>query len=336
MTEQTIAELESTYENRNEETIVTELGTVEIDDLATSLTIAGQSFPLEGEAEGLLASYLKIPKPYLKSLGNEFKATTLRYHLDQNSEADTMLEIVNGHIISIHTPDRALISTRDIVAVAAKVFEPDDIVRTILRDETTFHLDVTSQRHLVEVPNPERVVGRPEVGDITQAGVRILAFPHQVKNPIVESYLCRLVCTNGMTSAIPSGRIELKGNTVDEVLAEMERAAETALSIADERLAQYLATASTQFPGNPQQFAVALATEAGLGAGVIKRVIDILNQIPEETATVYDVVQAFTAVANHDVNHSTMIKLQRLGGHLSTHTADAINRCGTCEQHLPR
>ena len=72
------------------------------------------------------------------------------------------------------------------------------------------HLDVSSPEFTVEVPGDgsER---RPAVGDITQAGIRVLAYPGLAKAPTVATYLHRLVCTNGMQVKETVGQISLRG-----------------------------------------------------------------------------------------------------------------------------
>jgi hypothetical protein len=59
----------------------------------------------------------------------------------------------------------------------------------------------------------------------------------------------------------------------------------------------------------------------------------LVNQLPDN-ATVYDVNQAFTSVANLDVTHAARVKLQTLGGHLAFEPDKMIARCRTCEQRL--
>jgi hypothetical protein len=329
-----IAELEESLDNRDQETIVTDLGTLEVSDDASTVSLGAQRFLLDEQAEAAIGRYLKLEKKYVKSCDPEFKAVTLNHWIGVASEATTTFEIVNGGLVSVHSPNDVMIPVREIAAVAVRVFDPDDEVNSILSDESVFHLDVTSSRYQIEIPNPDRIPGRPEVGDITNGGVRFLAYPNAVKAPSVMGYWNRLVCTNGMSTPVKGGEVSIKGHTVEEVIQEMEHAALAVLAVNDERMARYLASASTSFPGTPQAFAFALGQEAKLSAGVMKQVMDLINQLPEN-ASVYDVNQCFTAVANHDVNHQTMLNLQTLGGRLGLDADRMISRCATCERPLP-
>ena len=332
----TVGELAASLDNRHEETLTAELGSIQFADDATSLTAQdGRVLTLDESAEAALARYLKIPRSYLQSLQPGFKAETYRYHADQHSEVSTVLEVVGGHLISVHSPDQMMLPVRSVAELATKVFRESDTVRTLVRDHNLLQLDITTADHAVEVPNPNRIIGRPEVGDITEGGVRILAYPYQVKAPSGVSYFNRLECTNGMCQEIKSGEIRITASTVDEVLEQMEAAAREVLSSLDDKLQSYLHTAHTPVPGSRQAFALQLGREARLGAGVMFEVMDVINQLPDEGTSVYDVMQAFTGVANNDVTHQTMLRLQTLGGSLAMNTQRMIDRCGVCERLLP-
>jgi hypothetical protein len=129
------------------------------------------------------------------------------------------------------------------------------------------------------------------------------------------------------------GQISIKGRTVDEVIAEMEMAADLVLSQLDEKLARYAETRSILVPGSPQAFVAQLAREAGVNRQVLDAVLDIVNQLPAPVS-VWDVQNAFTAVANVVERYSTMTRLQQLGGSLSFDAERMVERCGTCERLL--
>lgn len=326
---QDLARMAST---RNEARVVVKMRDVEFNDTATEMTVGDDAFYLDEQATAAVGKYLKIPAPYLKACPAQFRAETLRFWRDQYSEVDTMIESVGGELVGIHSPDLMMVPLESVVEMAERVFSPEDEVRTLLRNQDIFHLDVTSDRYTVDVPNPERIPGRPEQGDITAGGVRFIAYPNRVKAPVVSTYLCRLVCTNGLVTDLKGDQITLKGRTLSEVIDEMECAAESVLGHLDASLKSYAATATTKVPGSPLAFAMALSREYGLKVSVRDAVMDIVNQLPEH-ASVYDVIQAVTSVANR-VSYVTQLQLQQLGGALSFETTRMIERCRTCEQLL--
>lgn len=328
-----VSELADRLSTRDEHRIVTRLGDLSLSDDATTLTVRGEGIFLDEHGTALLGKYLKIPGPYLKSCPADFRAQTLRYWMGRHAEADTVLETLGDSLIGVHSPDLLMLPLEAVGEMISRVFAPDAEVRTLLRDDQRLHVDVTAPAYAVEVPNPDRVPGRPEVGDITEGGVRFLAYPNKAQAPVVSSYLHRLVCTNGMTTNLKGGQITLKGRTVDEVLLEMEIAATEILGTLDEALQGYVATAQMATPGTPLAFATQLMREANLPVRVREAVVDNINQLPAN-ASVFDVNQSITRVANHGVTYATQLRLQELGGTLVFDVDETLRRCGTCEQLL--
>lgn len=324
-----IAEFDQLLSLRNHERRSVCLGDVVIADDASVLEVGTDVFSVDDALERSLANYLRIPSSYLAACPPEFKARTLQFWQQQHADVDTVLELTDGHITSIHAPEALMLPMRDVVRVAEQVFDPEAEVRFHYLDETRLHLDVTTPRHQVDVQSP---VYR-QVGDITEAGLRFLAYPNQVKPPSVGAYLERLACTNGMTTTERAGQISLRGRTVDEVIEEMELAARRMLGTLDDRLARYAATAERPIPGNRQAFAHQLAREANLPRTVLDTVMELVNQLPED-ATLYDINQAFTSVANTDVPYATRIRLQNLGGYMAFEPDRIVARCTTCQHPL--
>ena len=329
-----VSELADRLSTRDEHRIVTRLGDLSLSDDATTLTVRGEGIFLDEHGTALLGKYLKIPGPYLKSCPADFRAQTLRYWMGRHAEADTVLETLGDSLIGVHSPDLLMLPLEAVGEMISRVFAPDAEVRTLLRDDQRLHVDVTAPAYAVEVPNPDRVPGRPEVGDITEGGVRFLAYPNKAQAPVVSSYLHRLVCTNGLTSLYEADKISLKGRTVPEVLTEMEVAANEILGQLDSRLADYARTAQVPAPGTPLAFVMQLAREFSLLVRIREAITDRVNQLPAN-ATVYDVMQSVTAVANMGVAYPRQLLLQQLGGRLAFETERMIERCRVCEQLLP-
>ena len=323
-----VGQLTEHLAKRAEGTITAKLGEFTVNDDATVLS-AGHTahFVLDESANHALARYLKIPPAYFDGLTPDFRATLLRYEFDRRQNADTVVESLAGEIVAVHQPSQIMLPVSRVVEVITKTLKPEDTVRRFLVDDQRLHVDVTTTDHNVVFPSDA------EVGDITEAGLRILSHPYASKPPSVGTYLERLACTNGQTTPEKVGQVSIKGRTVDEVIAEMEVAAELVLSQLDEKLARYAATRSILVPGPPQAFVAQLAREAGVNRQVLDAVLDIVNQLPEPVS-VWDVQNAFTAVANIVERYSTMTRLQTLGGSLSFDAERMVERCGTCERLL--
>ena len=329
-----VGELTEHLAKRDEGTFTAKLRDFSVTDDATQLSVklsplTGVNFILDESANHALARYLKVPPAYFDGLTPDFRATLLRYEFDRRQTADTVVESLAGEIVAVHQPSQVMLPVSRVVEVITKTLKPEDTVRRFLVDDQRLHVDVTTADHVVGWVDP----AHPEVGDITEAGLRILSHPYASKPPSVGTYLERLACTNGQTTPEKVGQISIKGRTVDEVIAEMEMAADLVLSQLDEKLARYAATRSILVPGPPQAFVAQLAREAGVNRQVLDAVLDIVNQLPEPVS-VWDVQNAFTAVANVVERYSTMTRLQTLGGSLSFDAERMVERCGTCERLL--
>ena len=336
-----VAELSEQLAKRNESRFIAKLGDFRIEDDASMLTIkGGEDTPdrrvlLDEKALLVLAKFTKVlTARYLNECPPDFRAQTLRYWLGQKPQSQVLMESVDHDLVGMYDSGIRMIPVARIAQMVENVFSPEDEVRMLLRDEDKFHLDVTSEQFKVDVPNPHRIPGRPEVGDITCGGIRFLATPNKVKAPTVSRFFHRLICTNGMTTPVSDGKINIKGLSVSEIIASMEEAAQQLLSDMDEHLNTYRDTAQLAVPGHPVSFAEQLGHEMNIPQRQLHVVLDRVRQLPQEQATVYDVNQAFTSVANEVRNYSDRTRLQTLGGELAFNAPRMIERCGTCEHLL--
>lgn len=315
-----------------DETILIDLGDLKVAEDGSALGIGATHFTLDEIGEKALSGYLKIPHAYLKKCDPEFKAFTIRHWCDKFAEVEAKIHVEQGSIVSIASPDTITVPNEAVADIISSVFEPGDEV-DVYQDFDSLHLDVISYRHQVEVANPHEVPFRPLIGDVTHGGVRFLTKPRQSKEPIVSSFFKRLVCMNGMTTHERLGQINIKATTGPEVIEEMELAARRIYDGLESALERYAATATIPVPGSLQAFAHQLAAEYKLKREVLDAVMVSINQLPEG-ATVYDVIQAFTAVA-HDLPYAAKARLEILGGTLALDTDRMIKRCTSCERLLP-
>lgn len=329
-----VGELEEHLAKRKEGSVVAKLGDFSVSEDASELTVNhgfdNSVFSLDQGASAAVAKYLKIPVSYYEKLTPDFRSTLLRYEMERHKDADTVLETLNGDIVAVHQPGQLMLPLTKVAKVVTGVFEPEDSVRRMIVSESLFHLDITTDAHKLSFATPG-VDGM--VDDITEAGIRILAHPFRSVSPSVNAYAERLTCANGQTTEERMGRISLKGRTVDEVIQELELAAQTILGQLDGFMDRLNSTRTMPAPGSPQAFAAQLAREANVSRKVLDKVLDIVNQLPEPVS-IWDVNQAFTSVANQSENYATMVRLQTLGGSLGFDAETMVKRCGTCEQRL--
>ena len=333
-----VGDLKTHLANVEERSIELTLGEIEVDPEARTIRLTGgEEFALDEQAERSLAQYLGVSKAYLAKCPPDLKATNLNYWLRRRENAAAIIEATGDHWVTIHKPGLLILPLSQVADIVTTTMDPDYEIVQLIRNDTRFHIDIITPHHVEIEPDnriEDRRPGSHQIGDITHGGVRILANPTEVEAPQVLTYLHRLWCTNGSTSPEAEGTIKLKGNTVDDILTEMEGACRRVMGELDSKLADYAALARTFPPGSPTRFAYQLGREYGLTQKLMDRVIERVNVLPED-ATLYDIQQIFTELANGAVNYRTMVKLQHLSGDLAFNTDAVTHRCNTCERLLP-
>lgn len=335
-----VADLHNHLAGVRERSLDTTLGDIEVDPEARTVLLRNhnEQFPLDEQTERSLAQYLGVSMTYLAKCPPDLKAHNLNYWLNRRGNAAAVVEATDDHWVTVHRPGLLILPLARVADVITATLDPSYEIVQLIRNDTRFHIDITTDHH-IEVAPDERIADRQRgertVGDITHGGIRILANPTEVQAPQVLTYLHRLWCTNGSTSPEAEGTIRLKGNTVDDVLAEMESACRRVLGDLDAKLADYAALATQFPPGSPLRFAYQLGREYGLGQRLMDRVIERVNLLPED-ASLYDIQQVFTELANSGtVTYKTMLQLQHLSGDLAFATDTVTHRCNQCERLLP-
>lgn len=334
-----IATLMEAAELRDDRSIDCVLGDLQVDADCSSLRVrtTNLAFPWDEQAERAVAGYLNIPKTYLHRCEPAFRASTVNHWLTQHDTADTTVQYARGgdhsYLIALQSPDRPVLPLTAVGKVITDVFDPNDDVINIARDEKTFHIDICTS-HSVEVP-PLRSMPDRAVGDITRGGVRITAAPHDSTAPTCQAYFHRLACTNGMTSLRSAGTIKLKGRTVLELIDELEIAAQRTLGGMNEYLADYAKLASTPVPGNPAAFTYRVAEENKLGPRLTEQLMGRVGGLPVEDVSLYDIANVFTETAQSGgLTYKNTVKLQEIAGVMAFATDEMLNRCKSCEQQL--
>lgn len=336
-----VSELKTRLDGQTERSIEFNLGDVRVDDEARTLTVldGDASFPLDERVERSFGKYLGVPFAYLDKCPPDLKAYTLNYWLQKRANAVGVVEVIDDRFINVHKPGLVIIPLRRVVDVISATLDPAYEVKDFTLNDTKFQIDVITD-HSVEVEpwtdvedrNPDH---HATVGDITHGGVRFIANPTVAQAPQVLTYLHRLWCTNGATSPEAEGTIKLKGQTVDEICLEMEAAMTRVVADLDDKLASYAALATKFPPGSKENFARQLGLEYKVPARVLNKILDRIQILPDG-ASLYDITQVFTAMANEEgLKWETIAKLQEIGGSLAFETEAVTHRCGACERLLP-
>src|SRR5699024_3385599 len=154
-------------------------------------------------------------------------------------------------------------SPRQTLSALMKTLKSNDEVVDARIEPDNFFADFIFSESKLEVPGYGTEL-RPD-NDVTHDGIRPRQYQTTEAPIILETYLHRLVCTNGLSVYNPLDRVQIKGNTVDEVLTEIEEKSQEIFSGLDSYLEKYRESSTVPVEGNIQQLVRQLAREKGLG-----------------------------------------------------------------------
>lgn len=337
-----VGNIESLLGDDDSETVYTSLANIAVSDSGHNYQVASddgtlRQFPLDEVNLKSLAKHLGLNSVYLGKCPGPLKATNLNFWLAAGEYTDVALHIAHGGIQSFYNPDTLVVPVEEVVRIAARVFDADDDVVDFRRSADMFKLDITSPRFEVNVPG-NGMLDRPtygsNVGDITEAGLRFLAYADPKKPPRVSAFMNRLVCTNGMEVSEESDVVNIKGQSVHEVIAEMESAARSAMAMLPVHLENLADSARILVPGSTLAFIRQVGHENNVPERIISKALDLAAGNSERAWSLYDVVQLFTSIANGLITNTSTMKLQRLGGMMVTEGERMVARCSSCERVL--
>jgi hypothetical protein len=323
-----VSEIPDRINLESEYSFTTGLAGVRIAD--DGIHIDDEVFSLDESTTRSLGSLLDISYNYLKKCPSELLASNVNYWLREKSEAEALVHVINGapRLLKSNTK---FIPVKSVVEMIGRLFEPNDEVVELTTTDQLVHVDVISNEQRIEVPGRDMPL-RPE-NDVTHGGIRFrIVTDFRARPPEVYTYLNRRVCTNGLCIADPQHKLTLQGHTVDDVLREMESAANDLWGKLPDALEKYRSTADIEVPGEVAHFIHAVAEEHGVGFRVTSEAINRVGELPDPPS-LYDVINLLTSIANEDVTYKTRESLQFLGGSIASKPEAYSHRCASC-QHL--
>lgn len=333
----TVGALEEMLRDRDENSDAVR---VSPDDVTFHLDAADPVLVL-GEAEvpvtehGLVAlgEFLSIPAAFTKRLHKGVSGTTQNLLFSDlftaNVKKDLRVTHTDSGLTTITDWGREPIKPAALVHVASKVLGTDDAPIVRLVDEThEFGFDVVVPENYSRGNGGDR-----QVGDITSGGLRFGVNLKQNLAPWVQPYMHRLICTNGMETTQQGLKVDARGQTIDEVMAEIESMAQIAFGGIERDIAHFYEMRETRVD-NPERAIRAMARERGIPDRSAVAIMDLAagEDLPDDP-TMFDVVNLVTNFANSPQvrNDGGRLLLERAGGAVVT---DHAARCGHCHQRV--
>lgn len=300
------------------------------DTPAIRFGIVGQEtteIPATNDGIKALSNFLDVPEKFMLRLPADERQWILERQV-RRAGADIALGYTAEGLKEVLKPGQRRINPKSIAEVAGRVIDPTAEVVQWLNTGDEIRLDV-----VVPANFDRGIGGDPQVNDITKGGIRIGQDRKHNLAPYVQPYMYRLFCTNGMETEESGLKFDTRGSTVEEVLAELEQAAQRAFGMVEDKIAAYYDLRS-QPVENPERTLIRLADEQGLPSRTAQALV---RQIPAEIegeATMFDLVNIITNAANDPaIGSRTAVRreLERVGGNL---TNEHAARCAHCQQKV--
>lgn len=295
-----------------------------------NLNVDGERLVLDEPSLDTFANFFGVPKKFMKHLTSDLQRDVLAHFLGKHEEAQVQLEMGEGQILAVYGEHDRLIPKARYV----------DVLERVLPEDATFSRMEWTRGYLWVDMISEQFTTEPRVGDPTLGGFRLVGpvAPARKSNGISSSpYACtfmeRLACTNGQTITEEGSVIKVRGNTVDEVIEEMERLARRILDVdLPVRLEQWAHTAEVTVE-NAEAFVHRIARETGLGARVTDDIIDRIPSLGDSAENLYDLTNLVTSFQHDpDITESQRLLLQGVGGHIVSTVGG--HRCDSCQTLL--
>lgn len=276
-----------------------------------------------------LASYFEVPVPFLKREGATMQQVVFDTILAR-SKGEVLFEFTDDRLVEIRAPHLEKIDPRRVLDVAARVVGDDAHVISGWRESGEYRFDV-----VVRDGADFGIGGDPKVNDITKGGLRFGQNTKQRLAPWVQPFYYRLVCTNGMEVPNEGLKVSFKGNTVAQVLQELELAARRAFEEVEHQIEAFYDLRNKKVK-DAEQMVLRLAREQRISPRATTDLVERLPALMEDPsdASFFDVVNAITNYANLPdlLDRPDRQRIYELAG--GSIVAEHAERCPRCMGQL--
>lgn len=285
--------------------------------------------PMTNDGISALGNWLEVPSKFLMRLESDMQENLLTHLLTRHPATGNLVYNEDGLKV-VRDPNAKFIDPRRVVEKVINVLDPTAPVIDWRSGTDEFALDA-----IVPEGFDRGVGGDPSVGDITRGGVRVGMDIKHGLSPWVQPYLYRLICTNGMETTDAGLKVDARGASVEEVLAEFEAAADRAFRRVEEDMASFYRLREERV-NNPERTLIRMAEERGLPARTVVTLAERVPSITDDdgTTTMFELVNLVTNAANDPRirnRFGARRTLEQTGGSVVTEHSD---RCGHCASLL--
>lgn len=304
------------------------IDTIKVDLESSEPTISFGRHEVPSTSQGIesLLRYLGMPVKYTMEAPTDEQQFMITHRLDRAEDAEVRVEYTSDGLEAVRGSKQFYVDPGLLVEKVAKHMPADSHVRDHWLTGDELRLDVYTS-----VDTDERLSGGDRaVGDLTLGGIRIFQNRKMNQMPEVQTYLYRLVCTNGMEVPNEAIRVDGRRGDLSEVFEEeIEAMVIQALEIVQGSINSYYDMRLQKIEGDRTGVIRRMAREAGLSDRAVNLIAD--QSAAFEEPTMFDFTNMITNLANGAPRTSRARTLQRAGGALMN---DHRARCPHCSQAL--
>lgn len=314
-----------------------------------SIRVGTREVPATDRSLLALSGWLDVPDPFmkrvLKDVGRDFAQDLLSTLLTRTSGSAAAVTLTDEGISEVRDPGQQPISPVRILSVAERVLgTAEATIQRLVDQPNEFSFDVHVPFDYDEgvggdpsetVELPEDLLTRPwvprgrQVGDVTAGGLRFGYDRKRNLAPWVQPWMFRLICTNGMETTDEGLRVDARGASADDVIANLQAVAQTAFGRIENQIRHFYDLRSTPVE-NPERRLRQIARERSIPDRTLIALMDeVRGEGFPDSPTEFDIVNLVTNFANSPNmrREGGRLLLERAGG---AEIADHIIRCGHC------
>lgn len=289
-----------------------------------NVEINGTTHGITSSGRDSLLDVLDIPKPYAKKCPDDFLLHTINFWADQRKDTYWSMLAEKNNIRAFMKPEYPYISTYEVWNEVTNALGADFSVQNkIVKDD------------VVEVVALTDKFDTKIVDSVVQGGMKFIFSDSWSVFPSFDTYLYRLVCSNGMTSPVRGNKLRVSGKSKTEIM-----------SVAKD----FIEKSVLQIPDMIDGLQALVDDEVTNVASTIRRIClenrlpnklyvtlmewaerqEFLATIPHNRIqTMHDIINLLTYVASHnrDISDDHREHLFNIGGSAALHHT---TRCGSC------
>lgn len=330
----TVTDLLETVESATPAGLTLTPGEVTIDVPNHVIDLKGTEVALNATGLKALGDALDVPSAFLLRQDADFQQVILSTLLARKSAADVYAYTEADGLLEVRNPGVQVITPARLLGVASRVIDPLAPVRDFWSNSSDFRLDVMAPEGF-----DRGIGGDIAVGDLSASGIRITQDRKHNLAPAVQPFQYRFFCTNGMSTRHDGLKVDARGQSVEEVLAELESLAEIAFRAAETEIESFYGLREDRVD-NPERTLLRFARDAGLPNRTVTTLLERVPGLEDEVraegrdfVSTFDLVNLMTNQANDPAQRRPgyRLALESAAGGIVTEHAE---RCSHCQSRL--